>query len=347
MPGTLFDTDTSFPRFTGEETDSEKIQKLQDYLYQLAENFRYLMSNLGIENFNATELEELGTTIRKPVVIDIEKQAEETKQIKIAIGDDNGGLISEVKNLKDGVQQNKTQIQQTSKTITAKVEDIVAGTTKISLDPYALKLESITGEDGGSYLVLTSNGTEISSPVINLDGFVTFTSENGQTFIDGAHIKTGIIEAGTIIGGTIIGKVLTSGVYDEEGELVQAPTISGATFEAIYNSTSKTRSGDLIFLSTSEPGFEQASIFFDEKQNWKDETEEAEKRLFILANRGTALKLESILAGVSIVGGTNVYVEAPLIDLKSKNGKINIGSTNNTTEINLYGTVKINGQTIS
>lgn len=347
MPGTLFDTDTSFPRFTGNETDSEKIQKLQDYLYQLTENFRYLMSNLGIENFNATELEELGTTIRKPVVIDIEKQAEETKQIKIAIGDDNGGLISEVKNLKDGVQQNKTQIQQTSKTITAKVEDIVAGTTKISLDPYALKLESIIGEDGGSYLVLTSNGTEISSPVINLDGFVTFTSKNGQTFIDGAHIKTGIIEAGTIIG-----KVVGSPTVGSDGKTVY-PTLSGATFESIYDSDSKIRSGNIVFLDTdNDPGWAAAEIWYDDNGN--TEIGEAGNRLLIGVLRGGALKLYSEYAGVSVEGATGVYlVSNDLIDLKTDGGTINIGSkfTDETPEkksdIYLRGNVYVNGKLIS
>lgn len=341
MPGTLFDTDTSFPRFTGNETDSEKIQKLQDYLYQLTENFRYLMSNLGIENFNATELEELGTTIRKPVVIDIKKQAEETKQIKIAIGDDNGGLISEVKNLKDGVQQNKTQIQQTSKTITAKVEDIVAGTTKISLDPYALKLESITGEDGGSYLVLTSNGTKISSPVINLDGFVTFTSKNGQTFIDGAHIKTGTIEAGTIIGGTIYGNLKAK---SENG--YGQGTISGAVIESVYDGQSD-RTGKFVFLApvwNEKVGKyvieEVASIHYDDTGEGNDENNK--NRLFIRAKNGAAIKLESN-AGISVVAKDTVHIEAPNINLTTPDSKgvIDIGSSKHPA------TVRVNGNTIS
>lgn len=347
MPGTLFDTDTSFPRFTGEETDSEKIQKLQDYLYQLAENFRYLMSNLGIENFNATELEELGTTIRKPVLLDIEKKSQKTNEaitkIESNFGRDIDGIKTTVSEVQNGVKANSSSIQQNANAISFVVhseKNEETGETKFWIDPKCLSLK-VVDDENGSQLILTSNGVDLIASGISLNGFVTFTSKNGQTFIDGAHIKTGIIEAGTIIG-----KVIGSSIVGPDGETVP-PTLSGATFESIYDSDSKIRSGNIVFLSTNDPGWEQASIFFDEKQDWTDNTEEAEKRLFILANRGAALKLESILAGVSIVGGTNVYVEAPLIDLKSQNGEINIGSTDKTTEINLYGTVKINGQTIS
>ena len=361
MPGTLFDTDTSFPRFTGEETDSEKIQKLQDYLYQLAENFRYLMSNLGIENFNATELEELGTTIRKPVLVAVEKQANETgekiTQIEANIGRDIKGIKTQVTEIDKDVETNKTTIDQTSKMIAFVVEEKeIDGKTQFVLNPKCLTL-SVEDVDGKSSLVLTSNGTVLESSAINLEGFVTFEGLNDSsniTYINGANIKTGTIEAGIIKGGTIIGKVLTSGVYNEYGELVQAPTISGATFEAIYNSTSKTRSGDLIFLSTSKPGFEQASIFFDEKQNHDDDNEVSQKRLFIMAKQDAALKLCSLLKGVSIEAGTSIYFVANQeIDLKCDGGVIDIGSyfdeknPKDKSRINLRGDVYVNGKLIS
>ncbi|MBQ4326960.1 MAG: hypothetical protein IJC32_00925 [Clostridia bacterium] len=343
MPGTLFDTDTSFPRFTGEETDSEKIQKLQDYLYQLAENFRYLMSNLGIENFNATELEELGTTIRKPVLVAVEKTGEKITKIEANIGRDIKGIKTQVTEIDKDVETNKTTIEQTSKMIAFVVEEKeIDGKTQFVLNPKCLTL-SVEDDENGAKVVLTSNGTEIDSDVINLKGFVTFSAleGEGQTTINGAVITTGIINASVINGGTIYGNLVA-----KSGNGYGQGTISGAVIESVYDGNAD-RTGKFVFLApvwNETVGkyviAEVASIHYDDTGS--GDPENNRNRLFIRAKNGAAIKLESD-AGISVVAKDTVHIEAPNINLTTPDdeGVIDIGSSKHPA------TVRVNGNTIS
>ncbi len=51
MADRLFGTESSFPGFTGEETQEEKIERILDYLYQINEQYRYILCqlNYGVE----------------------------------------------------------------------------------------------------------------------------------------------------------------------------------------------------------------------------------------------------------------------------------------------------------
>ena len=55
--------DTAFPAFTGGESTEEKLERIQNYLFLLLEELRWLLHNLGTENFNAAELTKLETGI--------------------------------------------------------------------------------------------------------------------------------------------------------------------------------------------------------------------------------------------------------------------------------------------
>ncbi|MDT3366890.1 MAG: hypothetical protein LIQ26_06435 [Bacteroidota bacterium] len=52
MPVDIFSIDQLYPTFTGEETNTEKIERLADYLYKLIESLRYTLYHLGEENFS-------------------------------------------------------------------------------------------------------------------------------------------------------------------------------------------------------------------------------------------------------------------------------------------------------
>lgn len=56
MPSGILSADTSFPSFSGRESTEEKTAALQDYLFLLLENLRYILRNLGPENLNGTEV---------------------------------------------------------------------------------------------------------------------------------------------------------------------------------------------------------------------------------------------------------------------------------------------------
>lgn len=66
MPGGFASLDTSFPNLEGQTTE-QKLRALTDYLYQLLEQLRYTLHNLGIENMNDEALKEIITMSAKQI----------------------------------------------------------------------------------------------------------------------------------------------------------------------------------------------------------------------------------------------------------------------------------------
>lgn len=64
MPNGTHLLDTGFPVFTGGETAEEKLERIQNYLFMLLEELRWLLHHLGEENFGAEALERLDGRIR-------------------------------------------------------------------------------------------------------------------------------------------------------------------------------------------------------------------------------------------------------------------------------------------
>ena len=59
MPSNMLNNDTMFPTFTEEQSSGEKIDLILNYLRMLVEQLRYSTYNLGVDNFNDAELNEL------------------------------------------------------------------------------------------------------------------------------------------------------------------------------------------------------------------------------------------------------------------------------------------------
>ncbi len=68
MPNGLFSADTQFPQFTGNETEKQKLEKVQSYLYILLEQLRFTLANMDKNNFNETGFQEISEEITGPVV---------------------------------------------------------------------------------------------------------------------------------------------------------------------------------------------------------------------------------------------------------------------------------------
>ena len=91
MPSNLFFADSNFPTLTEGQKDSEKIKVIMNYLYQLLEQLRYTMANLGEGNFNETELD----NIREPIYAKISDVEGNLTQLSITAE----GIESTVSNL--------------------------------------------------------------------------------------------------------------------------------------------------------------------------------------------------------------------------------------------------------
>lgn len=186
MPGSILSADSNFPNLSGEQSDSEKIQIIQNYLYMLLEQLRYTMANLGLENFNQTEFDDIVSIITDPVYVQLE--------------DAEGNIAA---------------LQLQAEGLTLRVQDAEGNISSLTQTVHGMRLEVTNGESS-STISLTADGASISSQVISFYGVVTFTdlSGSGSTIINGDNISTGTISAididGCLITGSIFQSVLSS-----------------------------------------------------------------------------------------------------------------------------------------
>lgn len=166
MPGNLLSADTSFPTFTPEQTNEQKLDVVTNYLYMLLEQLRYTLQNLGAGNFNDTELGEIGKIITEPIYIDLENAA---------------GAIAD--------------LTITADQLTSRLEDAEGNIS--SIEQYARSITlSVSNGETSSTIKLLAGGVQIASQIIKMDGLVTFTGlEEGTTVINGGCIQTGLINA--------------------------------------------------------------------------------------------------------------------------------------------------------
>lgn len=187
MPGNILSTDSNFPNLSDMQSDSEKIRVIQNYLYMLLEQLRYTMANLGVENFNETEFNNIANIITEPVYV----------QLKNAEGD-------------------IAALQLQAEGLTLRLQDAEGNITSLTATVNGMRLEVKNGE-ASSTISLTANRASISSQVIKFSGMVTFTDleDSGSTTINGDNITTGTISAididGCYITGSIFQSVLSSG----------------------------------------------------------------------------------------------------------------------------------------
>lgn len=186
MPGNILSADRNFPNLSAEQSDSEKINVIQNYLYMLLEQLRYTMANLGVQNFNEKEFEDIQEIITEPVYA----------QIK----DTDGNVAA---------------LQLQAQGLTVRVQDAEGNISSLTQTVQGMRLQVSNGESS-STITLTANGAAISSQLIRFTGMVTFQDleGSGTTIINGDNISTGTISAididGCYITGSIFQSVLSS-----------------------------------------------------------------------------------------------------------------------------------------
>ena len=63
MPDRMHTLETGLPSFSGYEETEEKVDALQNYLFMLLEELRYLLRHLDAENFSESGLEALAESV--------------------------------------------------------------------------------------------------------------------------------------------------------------------------------------------------------------------------------------------------------------------------------------------
>lgn len=251
MPGNLLSADISFPTFTPEQTNEQKLDVVTNYLYMLVEQLRYTLQNLGMGNFNGAELTELGLMISDPIHIDLESLEGNIVQLDITTAGISGHLEDVAKNVNDlsitaaglsgrlsNAEGDITSLQATASGLRADLTDAEGNITALqatagslssritsaegdisAIDQYARSITfSVQNGEDSSTIRMIANGITVSSQVISMNGMVTFTdlSTSGRTTINGANITTGYISADRLnLTGAISFSDLSSSVQND------------------------------------------------------------------------------------------------------------------------------------
>ncbi|MCI8387083.1 MAG: hypothetical protein HFE63_01280 [Clostridiales bacterium] len=200
MPTALMLSDNSLPKFTEGQSDTERLKAIYSYLFMLVEQLRYSLSNLGADNFNDTELEEIESNISDPLKSDI-------KSIVQVIAGEDGNL---------------SELTQTSVSLISRISNNEGNISTLAQTVNGLTL-SVSNGSTSSTIRLMSGAIELSSQNISFSGVVTFydLQNEGSTVINGSNITTGTIKAINIEGCNITGSLFNS-VLESDG------TVSGA-----------------------------------------------------------------------------------------------------------------------
>ncbi len=223
----LLDADVSFPTFTGQESESEKTEKILNYLYMLLENLRYTLGNLDGENFSQVGIEEIGKVIREPLYMRLQESEKSISTLSI-----------------------------TAEALLSKIEGYDGKFTQIYQDMNSIRLVA-----NGSKIELTGNRISAESDIIDLSGLVRFTdlSGSGETTINGDNIVSGTIT------GTTFRSVYRNGV-NGSFESIFTDTYEGyynilsGRIYSYYNTDPNGNRIPALYISTAESAYYECAL---------------------------------------------------------------------------------------
>ena len=160
MPDRMHTLDAAFPDFNGMENTEEKLNAIQNYLFMLMEELRYLLRHLDADNFNDAGLAELAGRLAEA-----EKTEGEGALSQLAAEAMANGLLSNDEALFDRLS--------TSRRIRKYIMGDVSDDDFIRIRDRALSF--ISGNTGLAVCLLTEEGT----PLLTEDGG-RFTAEENS-----------------------------------------------------------------------------------------------------------------------------------------------------------------------
>ena len=229
MPSNILTTDTSFPNLNGNQSTDEKFRLITNYLYMLLEQLRYSMANLGLENFNEKEFDDIVNLITEPVYVQLSDLEGNVSSLTITAEQltsrmsDAEGNISTLQQTSNSfrtqitdLQGNVSTLQQTSQSLSTRITDAEGNISSLTQTVNGFTL-SVSNGTASSVIRLLANGIQMSSQTIQFTGVVTFSdlAGNGTTVINGNNITTGTISANRLdLTGAITFNDLSNEVYN-------------------------------------------------------------------------------------------------------------------------------------
>lgn len=270
MPNSILMADTSFPQFTRETSDSEKIEQITSYLFMLLEQLRYSMYNLDKDNFNEAGFSEITRIITDPVYVRLEgaeggiHELNVTAQLLSSRIQDAEGNISDLTQTArtltsriSDTEGNVSVLQQTAQSLSSKIQDAEGNISQLTQTVNGMQLVVRNGEASSS-ITLTANGVGISSQTISFSGMVTFDGlAGGTTVIDGACIKTGTIDANRVKVSSLYGQYVA--LNNAYGMTMGQFSITGAS--TAYAAVDLTSFGALRLTASAGAAYVEAAAY--------------------------------------------------------------------------------------
>lgn len=208
MPSNWLYIDTNFPSFTQKESDGEKIETMQDYLFMLVEQLRYTLRNLDLKNMNKAAMNGFLQNIREPIYAKIEDTNKNVNELSITAK----GLSARISNAEGDI----TQLGARADGLAAEIKNAKGDITQLGARADGLAARISSAEGNITQLSATANG--LSARISSNEGSITnLTADvNGiRTQVSG---KIGTSEAQTLIDQSLNGITL-SAVSDTDGTI--------------------------------------------------------------------------------------------------------------------------------
>ena len=189
----------SMPAFDSSKPLQERVDELQDYVFQLLEYLRYLLYNLDpSKNFNEAALEEYNKLITEPVYAQIADEAGNVAKLVLTAE----ALQSQLTNLNGDI----STLTQTAQGLQVQVSNIDGDMS--TLRQTATGIQTQVSNLNGQMSSVLQTAAGLSVTVSNLQGNyskltqtvngITISGPGGTTLINGAAIATGSIAADSI-----------------------------------------------------------------------------------------------------------------------------------------------------
>lgn len=220
MPSNWLYIDTNFPSFTQKESDGEKIETMQDYLFMLVEQLRYTLRNLDLKNMNKAAMNGFLQNIREPIYAKIEDTNKNVNELSITAK----GLSERISNAEGSI----TQLGATADGLAAEIKNAKGDITSLGAraDGLAAEIKNAKGDitqlgarADGLAARISSNEGSITNLTADVNGIRTQVSgkigtSEAQTLIDqsldGITLSATSGESGTIFKLMYDGAVLAS-----------------------------------------------------------------------------------------------------------------------------------------
>ena len=309
MPSNWLYIDTNFPSFTQKESDGEKIETMQDYLFMLVEQLRYTLRNLDLKNMNKAAMNGFLQNIREPIYAKIEDTNKNVNELSITAE----GLSARI----SSAEGNITQLGATANGLAAEIKNAKGDITQLGARADGLAARISSAEGNITQLGATANG--LSARISSNEGSITNLTADVNGIRAQVSGKIGTSEAQTLIDQSLNGITLSA-----------SSDTDGTIFKLMYDGAvlASTGSVDLYVDAVNVYG----TLTAKKLQG---------STIDILDDEGN--DCGTIFSTYASSADTKIEIDSDAIELGGNDGSVFIGSRWNRSTRSYYASIEVDG----